>query len=151
MQSASSANVLLYCSRFIDFSDVQTCVCWYWIFSTPEHNYKRDMKAGKFYLVFPTAILQRLFELFFWSWLAGQDKADKQIRFKYHCEPSKRIIMARLENVSKSLRAMISSHHLTLRLRSASWFGAYWQPCRPLFYLLLMVSRIKSPILIATC
>ena len=34
LQSASSANVFLYCCRFIDFSDVQTCVlwCWYWIF-----------------------------------------------------------------------------------------------------------------------
>ena len=53
------------------------------------------MKAGKFYLVFPTAILQRLFELFFRSWLAAQGRADKQIRFKYHCKPFNRIIQTR--------------------------------------------------------
>ena len=154
MQSASSANVLLYCSRAIDFCDVQTRVrCWYWIFSTPEHKYKRDMKAGKFYLVFPTAILQRLFELFFRSWLPGEDEADKQIRVKYHWTHFKGIIKEGQTGgccVDQVESNMISEPHLTLGLRSACWFCPYWKPCLLLFYLWLEFSRIKSAILIAT-
>ena len=151
MQSASSANVLLlYCCRFIDFwwcDDVQTCVlgavlCWYWIFSSPEHrNIIRE-----FYLVFPTAILQRLFEVFFRSWLPGEGEgeADKQIRVKYHCQPANTVYKGQTGPVWRKGRAMISGPpHPTLRLRSGGWLGAYWPPCLPLFLPLAGVFKDK--------
>ena len=123
------------------------------LLSSPVQNTntrEKDMKAGKFYLVFPTAILQRLLELFFRSWLPGEDRADKQSRFRYHCDViiGKGLCFAWKKN---ACGAMISGHHLTdLRLRSACWLDSYWQPCLALFYLWLKFSRIKSAILIAT-
>ena len=101
------------------------------------------------YLVFPTAILQRLFEVFFRSWLPGEVRADKQRRVRYHCRPWAwpGMVKVGLSPASWSnKRAMISDPHLTLGLglRSTGWLGSYWPPCLPLFYLPRNFSRIDK-------